>query len=163
MISILLPLILIISIKYYFSNWTNLIFCRRRRLLLRRPKGMASKTLFVVARERKRQLGKTEGNLFRQKTFIFGLATMKIKEALSLDHDNPGSKYGWVVLDGPIDTLWVENMNSVLDDSMILCLSNGESNYSPFKRTSLASNYLVMLKPFHSWMLQLRSSQWPIL
>lgn len=55
--------------------------------------------------------------------WVDGLASHKIREA---NFWNDPQVHHWIVFDGPVDALWIENMNTVLDDNNILCLANSE-------------------------------------
>lgn len=52
-----------------------------------------------------------------------GLFTQHYRDFAAMRDD----KKKWILLDGPIDFMWVENLNSILDDNRKMSLPNGES------------------------------------
>jgi len=52
-----------------------------------------------------------------------GLLQVKMTELVEREKE----VYKWLIFDGPVDTLWIENMNSLLDDNKKLCLEDSSS------------------------------------
>ncbi|KAG5504844.1 hypothetical protein GH5_05475 [Leishmania sp. Ghana 2012 LV757] len=71
----------------------------------------------------------------------YNQATREWKDGILSDlmrqicRDATDPNYKWLLFDGPVDTLWIESMNTVLDDNRMLTLNSGERiNMNPTVR-----------------------------
>jgi hypothetical protein len=47
--------------------------------------------------------------------FVVGLFSVIMRDQANLGGDNPK----WIVLDGDIDPMWIESLNTVMDDNKV--------------------------------------------
>uniref|UniRef100_A0A8C4HK36 Dynein axonemal heavy chain 11 n=1 Tax=Dicentrarchus labrax TaxID=13489 RepID=A0A8C4HK36_DICLA len=67
-----------------------------------------------------------------------GLFSSTMRELTSVGHDGPK----WIVLDGDIDPMWIESLNTVMDDNKVLTLASNE-------RISLSSSMRLLFEISH--------------
>mmetsp|Transcript_42572 Transcript_42572/g.65296 ORF Transcript_42572/g.65296 Transcript_42572/m.65296 type:complete len:229 (+) Transcript_42572:3180-3866(+) len=73
-----------------------------------------------------------------------GLFTSHYREFSTMKDDQKK----WILLDGPVDFMWVENLNSILDDNKKMSLPNGEQiKMSPGMCILLETNHLKNVTP----------------
>jgi len=73
-----------------------------------------------------------------------GLLSLIMRDLANLAHECPK----WIVLDGDIDPMWIESLNTVMDDNKVLTLASNERiSLTPSMRLLFEISHLKTATP----------------
>jgi dynein heavy chain len=107
-----------------YSGKTQVINTLQKALSSVKDNPDFTKTLKITLNPKSISLFQLYGRFMAESHQWFdGVVTLAFREFTA--DKNPERK--WVVFDGPVDSKWIENMNTVLDDNKMLCMPSGET------------------------------------
>ncbi|XP_006154552.1 dynein heavy chain 11, axonemal [Tupaia chinensis] len=105
------------------------------------PKAVTTDELFGFIHHATREW--KDGKIMSFAYFV-GLFSSILREQANLMHDGPK----WIVLDGDIDPMWIESLNTVMDDNKVLTLASNERvALTPFMRLLFEISHLRTATP----------------
>ena len=97
------------------------------KTLARAQDALGKPTKLIVLNPKAQSVSELYGSLDRDtREWTDGLLSNIFREANRPLPENRQSESRYIVFDGDVDAVWVENMNSVMDDNKLLTLPNGE-------------------------------------
>ena len=105
-----------------FGGKTKVLQCLSKSLTIMQQQKLEERTRLITMNPKAITMGQLYGKVDQSGEWNDGVLSKAFRTAAA--ETTPDRK--WLVLDGPVDAVWIENMNTVLDDNKKLCLQNGD-------------------------------------
>ncbi|ORC83399.1 dynein heavy chain [Trypanosoma theileri] len=109
-------------VGFSFGAKTKILQCLSESLGLMEAIGKERRTRLITMNPKSVTMPQLYGRVEASGEWTDGILPFRFRLAAQ----DTSKERKWLVLDGPVDAVWIENMNTVLDDNKKLCLQNGD-------------------------------------